>query len=195
MSLLKLTNTLNLIANQSQQNNELQGYHLGNSLNEINYNAENNYNPHNQDGSKFPFLLALMPDGSWDVAKAAFKNYVVQLYFYDLQWRDNDAIPSTRNETDIVKMNNLEKVASNFIQNLYTVGNLGTLGFRFGFSEVVFETATNLENDRLLGYSARFTITPFQYQCPTWAFDVADIPADYDLTDIGSVDFETIIPV
>ena len=194
MSLLKLSNIFNLIAQQSKLNSELQGYHLGTGIDEINGNAENNFNPSNQDGNKFPFLLCTLPDGNWLPSESPNKNYVCDLYFYDLQWRDNDSISSIREETDLVKMSKLEAIANNFVENLWRVGMLGIDDFYFSLGTVEFSTGTNLQNNRLLCFNARFTISPASYLCRTWSFDTALIPADYDTADLGVVDFETIIP-
>ena len=193
MSLLKLSNIFNLITQQSKLNSELQGYHLGNGIDEINSNAENNFNPSNQDGNKFPFLLCTLPDGNWLPSESPNKNYICDLYFYDLQWRDNDR-SQIREETDLVKMAKLEKVANNFVENLWRVGMLGINDFYFSLGTVEFSTGTNLQNNRLLCFNARFTISPASYLCRTWSFDTALIPADYDTADLGVVDFETIIP-
>lgn len=192
MSILKLANTFNLLAQQSQLNGELQGYHFGTAP-DINRNVENNLNPNNEYGNKFPYLLALYPEFVWNAQQPPQTNYQTTLYFYDTQWRENDGTPDPRDTTDALKLNLLEKIARNFITNLYNVGLSGVLGFKFGFTEVQGRTAEMQENDRLICVQVGLNIVMNYTNCPTWSFNMEAIDPSYELADLDTIDFETVL--
>jgi len=113
MSILTLSNIFNLLADQSKAAGDLQGYHMGNQLGETNQNHDNNQNVGNEYGNKYPYLLVLIPDGDFEAPKAQQINYAFDLYFEDLQWRDNDGQVDGRDMTDVVKLDNLIRIARN----------------------------------------------------------------------------------
>jgi hypothetical protein len=192
MSILKLSNLFNLIAQQSQLNGELQGYHCG-VESDINRNPENNTNVANEYGNTFPYLLFIYPEGSFNLQLSQTKTrYAVTLHFYDTQWRDNDGIPDGRNDTDVLRLSALERITRNFMANLYNLGS-GFNNMKWTFGEANFQTATNMHNDRLLCIQVGFFVEML-YECETWEFDPTLVSSDYDLTEINAIDYETVIP-
>lgn len=195
MSILKLANAFNLLAQQSQANGGLNGYHMGAGVSESNYNHENNFNIENLDGDQYPFLLAILPDGDFNPKQNNAINYTFDLYFYDTQWRDNEGTPDQRGTTDVLKLSNLEAVAHEFVRNFYNIGANKLLnGVAFSITNAPFKTATMATTNRHLVYNVTLSVAFTSYECPTWNFLAANVPPDYDLTDINTVDYEAIKP-
>jgi len=184
-----------MLALQSQANNGLQGYHMGAGMSDGNANFSNFMNPDNVAGNKYPYLLAVLPDGTFPQRKANQSNYQLDLYVVDLQSRDNDALPSTYSNTDLIKLNNLEAIAHAFIYNLYEVGTGKVLpDTTFTLSDVNFKTAYGAFEDNLIVYQCTFTIDFTSYSCPVWKFELANLPTNYDPAENNTVDFEYVIP-
>ena len=196
MSIIALSNIFNLVAQQSGANDGIQHYKMGEQP-DVNTSRENNTNPFNLEASSFPMLLFIIPEGRFTPSALQNHTFAATLYFYDLMHRDNDGTPSVRNFTDGLKLSNLLETAKDFFVNLknFTASPIVSNGksYRLSFGEVIYRTAFNVHTDDLMAVECGVNIV-FGMECPAWDFSTALISPDYDLNDLFTTDFETVIP-
>jgi len=187
MNIIQFSNYCNLIAQQSG----FLGYHYGYES-EINRNVDNNTNPNNAIGNRFPFVLLEPISGSMTFLKAIDSTNEIRLNFFALQHYNNDG--TINQAQSIQQMQSLLDSAKQFIYMLFNVAKTPPSTFGIVAATVRFETMESQHNDRLLQVVANLTIS-WKEECPDLEFDPAAVAAPFEFPPSDAIDYETLKPV
>lgn len=182
MNIVQLSNYFNLIAQQVG----FLGYHYG-FESDMYRNVQNNTNPQNSIGNRYPFVLFEHPTWSTTFLRAPTTRYSCRVNFFGLQHYNNDA--SINVAQTIEQENALRLLALDFIEGVKQVGI--DQGFAIETSTVNFDSQEAQLADRLIQIVATFNIQTRE-ECSTFVFDPALVLAPYSYPTSDSVDFEKL---
>lgn len=180
MNLLQISNTFNLLVQQSEFFNS---YHLG-YHNDINLNIPNNFDLDGEAGKMFPHVLWAAPiEGEVKLEGDLGTDYTdVMLYFYNLQGYGNDGDPSHTSVTMLQQWHDLKARALEFIY-----GFNKSRRFRVKDGKVKYFTDANAQVDRLLCVGIEITVVSkigcddYQAQAPPLCADDSGAHGLFDI--------------
>lgn len=182
MNIVQLSNYFNLIAQQVG----FLGYHYGYES-DMYRNVQNNTNPQNSVGNRYPYVLFEPPTWTSTVQKATTTRYGCRLNFFGTQHYNNDG--SINTDQAIEQVNALRILVLDFIEGVKQVGILQ--GFAIEALTVNFDVQEMQTADRLIQIVATFGLQAKE-TCSTFVFNPALVIAPYAYPPSDSVDYEKL---